>query len=150
MENKEWTFPEYKEKMPDGEWQQEPDKKQWTDEKTKLPCLIVRNPLGALCGYVGVPPTHPYYQRDYNNCDVSAHGGLTFAGKCHPQEGDRGICHIAPPEEDEVWWLGFDCAHLGDYVPGMGKFFNEQGTYKHIAYVEDECRELAEQLIAIK
>lgn len=44
-----------------GPWNDEPDKRQWQDEATGLPCLIVRGPVGALCGYVGVPPDHPAY-----------------------------------------------------------------------------------------
>lgn len=48
-----------------GEWQAEPDKRQWQDEKTKLPCLIVRGPSGALCGYVGVAPGHPLHGSAY-------------------------------------------------------------------------------------
>ena len=39
-----------------GEWTDEPDKLQWVDEATGFDCLIVRNSLGALCGYVGVSP----------------------------------------------------------------------------------------------
>lgn len=44
-----------------GPWQDEPDKRQWQDEATGLPCLIVRNPAGALCGYVGVSKEHPAF-----------------------------------------------------------------------------------------
>lgn len=38
----------------EGPWTAEPDKRQWRDEATGLPCLIVRGPHGAFCGYVGV------------------------------------------------------------------------------------------------
>lgn len=41
-----------------NEWDQEPDRKHWVQQG--LDCLIVRNLMGALCGYVGVPPSHPY------------------------------------------------------------------------------------------
>ncbi len=51
----------------DGPWQNEPDKMQWVDEATGLPCLIVRNRSGALCGYAGVPNTHPWYKKQYND-----------------------------------------------------------------------------------
>lgn len=51
----------------EGEWNQEPDKKEWQDEETSYPCLIVRAPVtGALCGYVGVPESHPLYGVPYN------------------------------------------------------------------------------------
>lgn len=52
-----------KSKWGDGPWQDEPDKKQWRDPETGLPCLIVRGPGGALCGYVGVPANSPAFGR---------------------------------------------------------------------------------------
>lgn len=51
----------------DGPWQSEPDKKQWRDEATGLPCLIVRGPSGALCGYVGIAEGHPYFGKSYDD-----------------------------------------------------------------------------------
>lgn len=65
-----------------GAWDNEPDKIQWQDEATGLPCLIVRGPSGALCGYVGVAPGHPWHGKDYDSCDVDVHWGLTFAHGC--------------------------------------------------------------------
>ena len=50
-----------------GEWDNEPDKKQWLDEATGLPCLIVRAPVtGSLCGYVGIAPEHPLFAIGYD------------------------------------------------------------------------------------
>lgn len=89
-----------------GEWQSEPDKMQFVDEATGLPCLIVRTSLGHLCGYVGVAPGHPWHGKGYDdaigacnkNCTddyhsghrigscISVHGGLTFADACRPHE----------------------------------------------------------------
>jgi hypothetical protein len=57
-----------KEDFPAGPWMGEPDKKQWPDPATKLPCLIVRNAMGALCGYVGVTEGHPLYGKKYGEC----------------------------------------------------------------------------------
>jgi hypothetical protein len=65
-----------------GEWQDEPDKIQWQDADTGLPCLIVRGPSGSLCGYVGVAPGHPMHGKHYDAVDVEVHGGLTFARGC--------------------------------------------------------------------
>ncbi len=46
----------------DGPWQNEPDKVQWTDQDTRLPCLAVRNGrIGNWCGYVGVSNDHPFF-----------------------------------------------------------------------------------------
>lgn len=92
-----------------GPWDSEPDKKQWRDEATGLPCLIVRHPTsGHLCGYVGVSKGHPLYEKE--DGAVSVHGGITLATKC---DGHR-ICHkVEPGEDDDVWWLGFDCLGIG-------------------------------------
>lgn len=57
----------------DGPWQAEPDKMQWQDERTGLPCLIVRGPMGALCGYVGVATTHPAYGLSYDGAPDDEH-----------------------------------------------------------------------------
>jgi len=66
-----------------GPWDDEPDKVQWIDKETDLDCLIVRNRGGALCGYVGVPPSHPWFEKGYDDVDVSVHGGLTFSDTCN-------------------------------------------------------------------
>lgn len=68
-----------------GPWQNEPDKVQWLDKATGLPCLIVRQPMsGHFCGYVGVPKGHPAFGKD--DTDVSVHGGQNFSSKCQPHD----------------------------------------------------------------
>lgn len=138
-----------------GQWDDEPDKIQWQDEATGYPCLIKRNNIGALCGYVGVSEGHPLYRKDYNDVDgVYAHGGLTYADACQEDPSHHGICHIPEPgEPDHVWWFGFDCAHAGDYMPGypaalreIGLKYHSHDTYRNLAYVQEECRQLAQQL----
>ena len=59
-----------KSKWGPGPWEGEADKLQFTDPETDLPCLIVRNQLGALCGYVGVLETHPWYRKKYSDCTL--------------------------------------------------------------------------------
>lgn len=138
---------------PRGAWDMEPDKKQWQDEATGLPCLIVRNRGGALCGYVGVPEGHPLFEKDYGSADVRVHGGLTFADHCTKDESQH-ICHKPDEgEPDNVWWLGFDCSHSGDVSPARERFWGGMSSfgesYRDIHYVESECRDLARQLAAI-
>ena len=54
-----------KSKWHGGEWDNEPDKAQFADEPTGLPCLIRRNDrIGSLCGYVAIPPKHPYFGKE--------------------------------------------------------------------------------------
>jgi hypothetical protein len=130
-----------------GPWQSEPDRAEWMTE-AGLPGLIVRNHMGALCGYVAVPPGHPLHGKHYGEVDVSCHGGLTYAEACH---GD--ICHkAAPGEPDNVWWFGFDCAHAFDLVPAVHACFPMPVpvTYRDLAYVKEEVEDLAGQLAALK
>jgi hypothetical protein len=128
-----------------GPWDNEPDKIQWLDKETRFPCLIVRNPhLGALYGYVGVDKNHPAFGRDYNDIDVSVHGGLIYSTFC--QETEHGICHLVEEgEDDNTYWLGFDCAHFGDYSPSL-TMFDSIGEYRTIDYVKNEVANLAKQL----
>ena len=145
-----------------GEWDDEPDKVQWQDEATRYPCLIVRGPSGALCGYVGVSEGHPAFGVGYYDVPTPlgsdddyfprVHGGLTFADFCaHSDDESRGICHVpAPGEPDRVWWLGFDCANSGDICPSYYcKPLTEYESYKHIGYVKAEVRSLAAQLYTL-
>lgn len=147
-----------KSSWPSGRWGDEPDRVHWSHGG--LDCLIVRQrTLGHLCGYVGVPPDHPWYEQHYDNVRrirtdeddpygdwVDVHGGLTFSGSC--REGGA-ICHR--PEfaaNDPVWWLGFDCAHLGDMSPG-NRFDGYDETYKSVLYVRRQTESLADQALAV-
>lgn len=140
-----------------GEWDHELiDRKQWLDLNTGYPCIIQRNPRGAWCGYVGVPETHPYFGKKYDDrvINIEVHGGLTFSDFC-----GNVICYI--PNENKVWLLGFDCAHINDVVPvGVGfdpflemlnnicALFEERlkPEYRTQEYVTNETLKLAKQL----
>jgi hypothetical protein len=150
----------------DGPWQDEPDKRQWKDTATGLPCLIVRSPWGGnLCGYVGVPSSHPAHGKGYSPDDydkptnleaainaIEVHGGLTFSSPCgHGADESRGICHVPDPgEPDDIWWFGFDCGHFQDLcpasaasIPGYLRMMGSEVTYRTVSYVEAEIRGLA-------
>lgn len=158
----------------DGPWQAEPDKIQWTDETTGLPCLAVRTPRsGNWCGYVGVAEEHPAFGLDYEEANKLAegdeddyrwfrvHGGLTFSDFCQEGDEETGICHVAQPGQPErVWWLGFDCAHCDDLSPATfvtaGKQYqqimlsNPRYAYRTLEYVQAECANLAAQLRVVE
>lgn len=158
----------------EGPWMSEPDRVEWRSEAAPdIALLIVRGNMGQLCGYVGLPPGHPWHGKDYMQPDVSVHGGLTYASPCD-EEGR--ICHVPQPgEPDAVWWLGFDCAHGGDYwymqhgpnsevaqkiggimgsgvytppPPSEDRWLSLQGTYRDLAYVRAEVESLAAQCVA--
>ena len=88
--------------------------KKWKS-KTGLECVVTRADLGRKniieggyvlshrCGYVRIPPGHPWWGTDYNDISVSVHGGITFS-EIEACEHEDGI----------GYWIGFDCAHAGD------------------------------------
>lgn len=109
---------------------------------------ITSNRMGYRCGYVRIPPGHPWHGKDYDDVipypDV--HGGLTFA----QPDTDCG-----KGGDDNAWWLGFDCAHYMDapdpLLPGFERsgyhehLLSSHGTVRTTSYVAGECRRLAEQ-----
>lgn len=152
---------------PDGPWNAEPDRLEWRmSEQPGYPLLIVRNDHGALCGYVGVPPGHPAHGNKWNGevaLQLEVHGGITYGDGCSGR-----ICHVPKPgEPDDVWWLGFDCGHAFDYMPGIKALVGTlpgydkpppytdpppgswTERYRDIDYVRAEVEALAKQLAAL-
>ena len=163
-------------------------------EHAGLKCVVVMQRMAHRCGYVGVNKDHPLYGKDYEdhlNITMSemegqpigkrniisifaqafddtenvmietffdVHGGITYAGH---GEGKY-------PIESDLWWFGFDCAHLGDekdfetakklfaddkgamksitYFENMERMYPTDGEIRTLDYVADECKRLAEQL----
>jgi len=113
---------------------------------------VTSNGCGYRCGYVRIPPGHPWHGKDYDSAEPypDVHGGLTFA------EPD---VHCGKGGEDDAWWLGFDAAHLGDAadpslptrdgtpLPGLIRVCDGD-TIKTTEYVTAECQRLAEQAAA--
>jgi hypothetical protein len=156
MKKLEYTFID-KSKWARGEWDSEPDKVQWPDPKTELPCLAVRNPhMGHWCGYVGVTEGHPFFGKQADDDDFAidtalvSHGGITLTTFCvdDPARKEHGICHMVEEgEDDRVWWLGFDCGHCDDLIPIVSSRLHIPGAkYRNLAYVKDICTVMAAQL----
>jgi hypothetical protein len=160
-----WTGAHDRTDYPAGPWDTEPDKVSWTDPATGRPCLIVRGPLGALCGYVAVDPGHPLHGVGYGEARradgdwIAVHGGLTYSDRCMETEDEgAGICHVPEPgAPDDVWWFGFDCSHSMDLVPRMlasairarlGTGVYRDDVYRTLDYVVGEVESLAKQLVA--
>ena len=135
-------------------------------EHAGLVCEIHLTSMGHYCGYVAVEPDHPWFGLGYNDkvsvsdavfgrridadkvgvinlflatgarqdalpivLAVDVHGGLTVAQK---------------DKARDLWWFGFGCAHSGD-----GRSEGQPG-WKDRAFVEAECRSLAEQLQTVQ
>lgn len=92
-------------------------------------CLIKQGPF-SLLGYVEIPEGHPWYRKSYHELSrVKVHGGLTYSEPFKPGDWDA---------KGDSWWIGFDCAHVGD-TEWLG------GHAKGEDYVEGEVRRLARQ-----
>lgn len=136
----------------DEPWHREPNRVAWRDPSTGLQCLILRGPMGALCGYVRVPRGHALHGKRYGQRRVergiSVHGGLTYSGCLGGRRMKRGH------------WFGFDCSHWRDIVPELielrkslppdlldlvGKHASLE-VYRTVSYVRAECTALAQQL----
>jgi hypothetical protein len=138
----------------DGPWQNEADHVEF--RHLGFPCIVHRvESHGGLCGYVAVPPGHPWhgvdFERDSREDGPTVHGGVTYADRC-----TGPVCHVpAPGEPDDVWWIGFDCAHAGDISPALNKHHDMRWgvlaigeEYRTVEYVRAECTRLAEQASA--
>jgi hypothetical protein len=92
---------------------------------------------------------------EYDGIDAEVHWGLTYSAGCSHGDPAYSICHIPDPgEPDDVWWLGFDCAHSGDYTdmkedaawrarfPRLGR-----DIYRDVEFVRAEIARLAAQAI---
>ena len=116
--------------------------KEWTT-RAGLKATVIAHDMGHRCGYVGVSKYHPWYGKDYNEVDLDVHGGLTYAGM-----------------RDDLWWFGYDCAHLGDARDPelmsdeyknvlLGRNLNFDGdTIKTLDFCVNECESMAAQLNA--
>ncbi|MFB5619504.1 MAG: hypothetical protein ACE5RC_00025 [Nitrosopumilus sp.] len=97
-----------------GEWLDEPDQLEFT--YNEFNCYIKRPFSGNLCGYVEIPEDNIFYNRECFKCyelyeKVSVHGGITFSDFIFDEERQK-----------KIFFVGFDCAHLGDYVPLVEKY----------------------------
>ena len=128
--------------------------KDWTTQ-AGLRAVVVVQDHGSRWGYVAVPEGHAMHGKDYDEVDVTVHGGLTFA------DGTDTY----PVAGESLWWFGYDCAHWQDardpelmspkyremYDKGIFKsIFDEEGTVRSLDYCIGECESLATQLKDLK
>ena len=130
----------------EGPWANEPDHVEF--EVEGFPCIAHRAEItGSWCGYVAVPPGHPWHGQGYGAIDTAnVHGGLTYSAKCSER-----VCHVPKPgESDDVWWLGFDCGHGCDFSPAIyalvkGITPDSECSYKDLQYITSEIKVLAKE-----
>ena len=102
-----------------------------------LRAVVVTTDMGHKCGYVGVPVGRPFHGKHYDDVDVEVHGGLTWSDA----GGEEGY-----PVAGTEWWLGYDCAHAGDYVPRLGRIQGDD-VYRDLDFCIRECESLARQIV---
>lgn len=149
-----------------GPWSAEADKIGWVDEASGMPCIILRQTNGTWSGYVGISPDHPLYGYDAGavpaGIGISVHGGLTYARMCEASVPERvSVCHVPAPsraairdsfEGADVWWLGFDTNHEGDFVPNgpRGRVADGAEVYRDQTFTYIETSRLAAQLASLE
>jgi hypothetical protein len=158
----------------DEAWKGEPDQHDF--EAHGLKCRIRRvSHSGHLCGYVGVPESHPWFGKGYSDnvpattaqlereIDINKMGVISLLCSDVPTTeatridllidvhggitySDKGVEHL-----DGMWVFGFDCAHAGDLCPVMAEKYGSSGydTYRDFEYVKRETESLAGQLAGI-
>lgn len=96
-----------------------------TGETSGIQWAIGTNGAGAWVAYARVPEGHKWYGKDYDDVPAEVHGGLTYS-ETYP----------------DGHWIGFDFAHIGDYVPGL----SGTGRKWTQAEVAEEAQSLAQQV----
>lgn len=92
--------------------------------------------------YVKIPENHKYYQKDYDDIYIKAHGGLTYS---------RDYLWISESQRSEGWFIGWDYAHCYDYAGYEEKLpeelrFKQNGKKWTTQEIKDEVYKVCEQL----
>jgi hypothetical protein len=131
----------------------EPDYKVWTDETTGYKCLIRRNPrMKFLTGYVMIPE-----DIEIDSTGLKVHGrvnwnkiaSINFDTDKWCKDDDFDMFLIEDlPNKFTGRMIGFDCAHEDDYALNayFPIFASEDGIYRDMNYVTQECESLAKQI----
>lgn len=144
-----------KKNFPPGAWMREPDYCTW--QACGFQCVIFRDmKLGMLRGAVGIPPSHPAYNKKFDQLiqhdwvfDIIPRGGLSLTGKLPPSFKELNT---------NTWWLGFECSQGEDLMPLLEMDRNNplymqymaNQSYKGLIFVMRETNKLAKSLSRIK
>lgn len=119
-------------------------------------CVVMLQPLGYRCGYVGIPRDSAWWGRRVRDLRcIECHGCITYAEDHLPQE-----------KPDGLWWIGFDCMHyldapdmqtlrrvygdeLADKVNGVRMHHGLDGLtqVRTLEYCVRECKLIVDQLM---
>lgn len=97
----------------------------------QIKCRIIRNAMGALCGYVTVPYPLYYSHGKTKLQQLSVHGGITYSSF-----------------DDNGYRIGFDCNHATDWVPGIiTNYYGEEADYRNLTFVKTNIQYLIDQIL---
>jgi hypothetical protein len=133
-----------------GEWVEEPDSAVFNYKNYQCKCVRIMALEGIgeyfgghWCGYICIPKDHAWYGKERDGIDCNIHGGITYS-----------------EEEEDGFWIGFDCAHAYDMSPSINMIMQKRNipgekviisflnpTYKNLNYVIQECKKLVDQAI---
>lgn len=162
-----------------GEWTDEPDSLNFKTDEGFDAVIIRQSSGGHLCGYVGIPASHPWHGKSYSagitptaeqldrpvdmdKISVISLFASAIGGEASP-ESVRIDCLVSVHggltysdrgvakfgEDPALWYFGFDCAHSGDHSPGYDHRYSSGGSYRDIAYVKGEIAALSKQLASV-
>lgn len=156
---REWYYLD-KSEVTHGPWVSEPDKCHWIDEETGYDCLIRRatSPM-MLLGYVGIKDKHPLFKNDVG-APIDVHGDITYSGHFPNIESIPPTGYMSEDGDDQtIWWIGFDCGHGGDLIPGdklenslkmayrlTAPYLDTLDVYRDLDFVKKEIKSLALQI----
>lgn len=107
---------------PDGPWDEEPDRQEWTAAGFAA-CVVRHREMGHLCGYLRIPNSILNEAKELVDC--------TFEDS-FPE--DAKAEHVPKPtwwDPQQVageTWAGFDCAHWQDLYPAMESTLSRMGV----------------------
>ena len=107
------------------------------------------------CAYVRIPEEHPFYKVPYGRIPIDCHGGLTLSEftdfaplkKLEYDSTFHGFFWSGKWVKENIqmgYWIGWDYAHLGDWMPYMPDENDKKWTPDEIAL---EAKLVIEQIV---
>ena len=107
------------------------------------------------CAYVRIPKEHPFFKVPYGCIPIDCHGGLTFSEftdfaplkKLEYDSTFHGFFWSGKWVEENIqmgYWIGWDYAHLGDWMPYRPDENDKKWTPDEIAL---EAKLVIEQIV---
>ena len=119
--------------------------KSWVTE-AGLPAVVMWANNSHRCGYVELTEDSIFYgitnEREVHVIlqksidDLFVHGGVTFFDTPYWVDSNK---------EDSNFFVGFDCAHLGDATS-----YSRDGVVRSLEYCVEQCEDLAKQLMSVR